>query len=225
VTQIISTILKVELEQPKYMTFLGLLIIIFIIITISFLIIYIKKKKRKYFLLTIISIVILVCGILLEIYIYQDYQYQLNYDILEYSVELNSLSEESEIVYIPVSENPKIQESIKINYGDCKKRIIEIERGKALELNFTGKTRLYGKIEITEGIGNHDFTMEVQSQTRLRRRIEYWIFYNPSDQTNYNCSLKLKLEHEALDYFETHYIEGYLEAGWNTYWASHSALS
>lgn len=213
--------MAVQLLHPQYMIWIGIIILIFSIIFTLFLIRYLQKRQKRSLIVAIISCSIIIGAICSEIYLYQDYQYQLHYDILEYSLELESKSGKYEEVYAPISENSDLQNSVKIKSGSGTVSVINSEHSMALKINFSGKIEIYGKIDTTSGIGKHDLTMVNQTE----KNIEYWIFYKPSNSSYYNCSFELKLYHESLDWWETHHYTGYLNEGWSTYWASHMALS
>lgn len=216
-------LLDVQLLHPQFICLIGLILLSLIIFTI-FIIVKYKNTKSKGLIFTgIVSILMIFGAIGFEVYLYQDYQYQLNYDILEYSLILDSNSEKNHIAYFPISENANLQNSIEIKEGTGQISIIESNHGKALMINFSDNILINGKIDTTNGISNYDLTMV--NKTEEYHSVEYWVYYEPFNKTDYNCSFELKLDHESLDWGEFYYCEGFLKEGWNIYWAEHGAGS
>lgn len=209
------TVLDVQLMHPIYLSCLGILILILFVFIIIFFIKIKKGKEEKKIKTVIILCVLLVLSISAEAIIYLHYQYNLNYDILEYSVVLESQSNEFEMVVIPISQNSDLQKSTRISSGNGILKIIDTEHGKALQVNFTNKVKISGDINTISGVGIHDLSMKNNSDPW--RIGNYWINYSPYNTTTYNCSFNIELYHESLDWWEWQTCEGFLIPGWNMY--------
>ena len=220
-----------NIPEPTYFPWLGILVLLmFSISLIYFYKIHKKSKegKRKiYFLFILISVIILLLAIIFESLNYQEYQEELNqyeldmkyryYESLDYRLKLNSMSEESEVVYIPISADKNLQNSIFILSGSGEIDIIETDHGEALKINFSGNIEIYGSI-YEEDIGNYSLTMI--NNTEILDNIEIWIFYKPNNPDNYHCSFELNLFFDFSCGQDNIFSIGYLKEGWHTYLAS-----
>jgi hypothetical protein len=202
---------------------IGLLLLILFILLAIFIVKFIKSKQKKYIALSAIFGVFIIVSSIAEVIIYQDYQYQIRYDRLEYHATLNSSSGEYETVVVPISENSELMNRVTVHSGNGQISTVETEYGRGLIVNFTTQITIFGGLETTRGIGEHDLTMVNNS---LDWRIDNcWVQYTPTNITNYNCSLELELNHEALDWLEVISYDGFLDAGWNVYKFEHWAIS
>lgn len=141
----------------------------------------------------------------------------------EYSVKIQSISGNYEVVYLPITEDTSIINSLEITSGKGRINIIESDYGPCLEINFTKDIEIHGSMRVPEDINNFNLTMEnqtIQDQNLSRywrEWIEYWIFYKHDGSSNYNCSIGF----EAIYFHKSgrnHYnFEGYLISGWNLY--------
>jgi hypothetical protein len=160
-------------------------------------------------------------------YLVYDYYYKMNHRALEYSVTLNSLSGGYELVYIPLSANANLQNSVQIKSGSGTVAVIDTDYGAALLVHFKGNITISGKVDTTHPLNNYSLTLV--NQTRLNEwlwwnDIEYWIFYLPSNSSAYNCSFEFSLAYSS-EYrwvFET--CNGSLTTGWQTYWGRWGGL-
>ena len=153
-----------------------------------------------------------------------------HYNILEYTVELESRSEGPDEVLLPINVNREFKDSLRINSGKGRFDMVGTEYGLALRVNFSGKIEIRGKLETIKGIEDRNLTMVNRSEEY--QWIECWIYFNPFNVSDYNCSIDLKLEYGALDWWETYSFRDSLteerhrlQEGWHTYYASHWAES
>ena len=212
-------LLDVEFPELELIPYILLIIIIFIIFLIISGIQLKKRKKRIFLFITIISIIIITSGIISILHLRQTHDYITKHKIIEYSLELNSISGEIETVYFPLTEFRELQEKIKIKTGYGIFRIINTIHGRALEINFTQDIKIYGKVETTKVVREYDLTMI--NQSIKWKRDEYWIYYSPHDKLNFNCSFYIGYKLDSLSTENVVFGEGYLNNGWNTYWMSH----
>jgi hypothetical protein len=204
-----------------------LLIVGFLIISLLFLVTksyakYKKNKNKKNLMFVNITIIALIIALLFESYLFYiiEDKYHLKF---EYSVNIHSISENYEVVYLPITEGANIKNYLEITSGKGKVNIIESDYGPCLEINFTKNIEIHGLMRVPGDINNFNLTMEnqtIQDQNLSKywwEWIEYWIFYKHGSSTNYNCSIGF----EAIYYNKggrEHYIfEGYLIRGWNLY--------
>jgi hypothetical protein len=213
----------VILYHPMYMICIGLFLLVLFILLAIFIVKYFKSKQKKYLVLSAVFVVIIILSTVAQVLISQDYQYLIHYDRLEYNVTLKTISGDNETVVIPISENYELMNRVSVSSGEGQISIIETENGMGLIVNFTSQITIYGEYETTTGIGEHDLTMVNNS---IDWRInECWIQFTPTNIAKNNCSLKLELVHEALDWWEVISYDGFLNNGWNVYEFEHWALS
>jgi hypothetical protein len=215
--------MAVMLPHPQQMFFIGLILIIFLALFITSVILYLKTRKKNRLVISLITGIILLGTIGYDAMVYTDYQYQLTYDILDYTLDLQGSSNGTHIVYVPVSQNEALQNQIRITSGNGTISLFDSMHGTSLKITFSGGLQIHGRIDTTEEIDPHNLTQRCQNDTDDNQ--QYWIFSHSSTEVKHQCSFKLTYYHESLDCWETHLIENYLQEGWNSYPCNHSILS
>ena len=215
--------MAVMLPHPQQLFFIGILIIIFLALFIISIMFYLRKRTQKRLIIALITGIILLGTIGYGAMVYTDFQYQLTYDILEYRLDVQASSNESHIVYFPVTQNKALQKQIRITSGNGTISLFDSMHGESLKITFTGDLQLYGRIKTTDGINPYNLTQKCQNITEDNQ--PYWIFYDSSNGVENLCSFKLTYYHESLDWWETQLLEDNLQIGWNTYQCNQTILS
>jgi hypothetical protein len=182
-----------------------------------------KQNKKKYLILSSISGIILIGGIGSYYLVNTDYQYQLHHETIEYRLEIYPDSNETVTVFVPMSKNKEVQNNISILSGNGTFSQINSSYGAALQINFSGEIKIYGKYGTTQGISSYQLTMI--HQTSKEKNMSYWMYYHSDNSSENPCQFDLTLHYTALDIWETYEISGFFSEGWNTYQCDHYIAS
>lgn len=196
-----------------------------IIIAFSAVFFYLRSRhrhsgERRWFRWSVVALAVVVAGIGIEVYLAADFYYMTNHRTLEYSLVLDSSSVGFDQVYVPISENPYLQNSLRVKSGTGTFSIVDTEKGQALLVNFSGRIEIAGKVDTLLRIGDYDLTM-VNSTDRDWERVDVWMQYTPHNPSDFNCSVDLRMEYDSLWEHEWYSSEIYLVEGWETYRAEH----
>ncbi len=196
-----------------------------IIIAFSALFFYLRSRykrssERKWLTASIIALSMVIAGIGFEAYLAYDYHYATRHKALEYSLMLYSSSTGFDQVYVPVSESPDLQESLKVKSGTGTFTLVNTQHGFAMLVNFSGHIEIIGKVDTFDVIGEHALTM-LQTTNGDRDGVEFWMQYLPHDSSSFSCSYSLWMEYDAPSVDEVYNSDGMLYQGWNVYWAEY----
>jgi hypothetical protein len=139
---------------------------------------------------------------------------------MEYSLVLDSSSIEFDQVYVPISKNKHLQDSLRIKSGTGTFSIVDTVKGPSLWVNFSGRIEIEGKVDTLDPIRDYDLTM-VDLTNWDGEEIELWILYIPHNPSDFNCSVDLRMEYDSLWEHGWYNSEAYLVEGWEIYWAEH----
>lgn len=206
--------------NPVWPILTAVLIIVFAVVFAFRYVQYLKEKKGDHLIVAAVAFSLMVVAVGFQVLFVACYPSPIEYYAFEYSLVLESASDEFEEVYVPIGENATLQNALRIDSGSGSISIIDTQYGRALKVNFTGRIDISGKIETYRAIGETDLTMV--NRMDVRDRVEYWMYYKPYNSSDYNCSFRFSLQYEAEAecLWMTYESEGFLEEGWNTYWAS-----
>jgi len=213
----------VVLPHPQQLLYGGITLIFLIFLFLISLFIYLRLKGKKQLLIIGIIGLLLLGTFSYEMLIYADYQYQLHYNILEYTVQITPYSNGTYVLYLPTSEQKELQNHIKIQSGLGTISFIETEHGTSLRIEYVSNITVYGKIETTDTIDPHLLTMKQQLENDTSEK--YWIFYDALNSSNINGNFALTYYHESLSWWETQTINGILLEGWIPYPSTHEIVS
>jgi len=196
----------------------GFLMMWIIGLFVIMLIFYLIRKQKPFLYGTIIAALLILGGIGLEIYLYEDQVYRMSEQEVEYTVGLGSNSNATEVVYLPVCTSKEFQNVIHVKSGSATIGLIETPNGTALQVNFTGSVSIYGHLRTTKDLGIVILTMKCSSSSWDRVHSDYWIYYSPANSTHHNCSYSLELRKwHAGNPWVTFSSSGHLTEGWNRY--------
>lgn len=192
---------------------LGLIIVLIIIKLSKLKYSNIEENQRRK--LSFLLVVILVLAMIFETLIIGGLFYAFGHTEVEYTVELNSSSSTYELVYFPLVENNKFFQSLRIISGNGNLSLVDSEYGNALMINFTGAVKVSSKFSTIMLSGGPELSM--RREINIYGDPVYWIYYKPSNSTNYNCTYQLSLEYNGFGSETIISSRGYLNSGWNTY--------
>lgn len=181
---------------------------------------YRQSGERRWFRWSVVALAVVIAGIGIEVYLATDFYYVINHRTLEYSLVLDSSSVGFDQVYVPISQNPYLQDSLRVKSGTGTFSIVDTEKGQALLVNFSGRIEIAGKVDTLLLIGEYDLTM-VNSTDSHWERVEVWMQYTPHNPSDFNCSFDLRMEYDSFSSHVSYDSEGYLTEGRETYWADH----
>ena len=128
---------------------------------------------------------------------------------------IESISNENEEIIIPISGNNDLIKSIQIKFGSGILNVEDTEYGLGLKINFSSSIKIVGKYESTKGMRDYELTMKNNSD--FNRRTTSWIYYKPSNISNYNCSIRLELSRTYFGGVVWEECDSVLRSGWNDY--------
>jgi hypothetical protein len=207
-------------SYPFEAIILDIILIPVAILGIIFGLKYRKNKTPKNLLIFIVFFAICFGGFTYMLYSSWNYYYQSNYELLEYSLECHSFSDNAEGICLPISENQFLQQSLRITSGSGTFEIVETIYGTALLINFTGTIQITGTLNTLYDLNNYSLTLLNEShynESIFGYNVNYWMFFQPTDPFDYNCSFKLVLSHETYNSWYRERCEGSLDLGWKTY--------
>ncbi len=106
------------LMLPAIMFWTGIMVILLSVALVRALIRY-KKDRRRPFPALAVAPVLPISGLgVFQCIVYRDFQYQLHYDILQYTVDLGSASGLPEEVVLPASYNVQFTGLVKVARGN-----------------------------------------------------------------------------------------------------------
>lgn len=181
---------------------------------------YFKKRERPALIFTLFFICLLIGTIGLDVYWVSDYYYKLNHKSLMYSLQLTSSSAGYDLVYLPISSDDYLQNTVRVDTGSGTIAIIDTNYGEALLVYFKGAISISGKIDTMAPLNNYTLTLVNQTQyneTEFWLDIGYWVFYLPSNISAYECSFRFSLLYQSEHMGLGEACNGSLTPGWTTY--------
>lgn len=208
--------------NPLFMLLIGVIMCIEFIGLVSCIRRYRRGRNQRWIIAIGIISGLLVFGLCIETYLYVDHLYKTKYQHLEYSVSLSSLSNKTELVYLPISQDTDLQHSLYIASGIGAMEIISTIHGTALKINFTQAIEVRGELGSFSEFPGVSLTMINQTKQNETfswiHDMEIWIYYESADPMPHNCTFEVHLHHMFPRGDALWHCDGLGVEGWNTYW-------
>jgi hypothetical protein len=118
-------------------------------------------------------------------------------------------------VYLPVSNNTKLQEKVSIVSGDGRISLADTEHGRAIKLIFNGTVTIVGRIVTDKWLNDWEPTMMDSKQ-------DAWVKLDSPYIYNGTIVLDFKLENNNLPGHDAgYYLKSPLKSGWELYELDH----